>query len=156
MDGFADSGEIEQAPGGSAIDADWPVTDDEHACGGVAGVLDGEEVCGEIVTLDGPSSTLDGQRHADEVSAIGARQADSSELTLRSRRVPAALPAAAALSGFIAGATLMALVKRAAARRLGQDLAAAPGPAWPDRDRWAVGESRTFVVNVRLISRSGG
>ena len=68
---------------------------------------------------------------------------------------PAILPAmqAAAMTagGFFAGALAMALVKRVAARRLGE-----VAPALPDRfDNWPAGTSRTYLVNVRLVTRPG-
>lgn len=56
--------------------------------------------------------------------------------------------AAMTAGGFFAGALAMALVKGLAARRA-EELAATRefGPAWPS------GTSRTYLVNVRIVSR---
>lgn len=73
--------------------------------------------------------------------------------------IPGLQAAAVASAGFFAGAMAMALVKRYAARKLAGTLPSIPvGPAArpvsPLRD-WPVGTSRTYVVNVRLVSRPG-
>jgi hypothetical protein len=64
--------------------------------------------------------------------------------------VPAVQAAVMTAGGFFAGALAMAVVKRLAARRL-SDVAALPPPL----ESWPAGSSRTYLVNVRLISRSG-
>jgi hypothetical protein len=65
--------------------------------------------------------------------------------------LPAMQAAAMTAGGFFAGALAMALVKRLAARRLGEI-----APPLPDRfDSWPAGTSRTYLVNVRLITRPG-
>jgi hypothetical protein len=63
--------------------------------------------------------------------------------------VPVLAAAALAAGGFFAGAVTMAVVRRLAARAGLEALAA-------DRavPTWAPGSSRTYLVNVRLISRS--
>jgi hypothetical protein len=57
--------------------------------------------------------------------------------------------AALTAGGFFAGALAMALVKGFIARRVSELPAVGePSPGWP------VGSSRTYIVNVRVISRS--
>ena len=57
--------------------------------------------------------------------------------------------AALTAGGFFAGALAMALVKGFVARRVSDlPVVREPAPAWP------VGGSRTYIVNVRVISRS--
>jgi hypothetical protein len=57
--------------------------------------------------------------------------------------------AALTAGGFFAGALAMALVKAFVARRVSELPAVRePSPAWP------VGSSRTYLVNVRVITRS--
>jgi hypothetical protein len=70
--------------------------------------------------------------------------------------LPALQAAAMAATGFLAGATAMALAKRwAAARQIAQGPLAARTPL-PERpfESWPVGATRTYLVSVRLISRS--
>lgn len=55
--------------------------------------------------------------------------------------------AAMTAGGFFAGALAMALLKNLAARRVEQ-IVREPVPA-----AWPVGSSRTYLVNVRVISR---
>ena len=62
--------------------------------------------------------------------------------------IPAVHAAAMTAGGFVAGAFAMAVVKKLAARRLSE--LAPPG----DPASWPVGAARTYVVNVRLVSRS--
>jgi hypothetical protein len=61
--------------------------------------------------------------------------------------------AAVAATGFVAGAATLALARRLGARRLagaGRELVRRQDPfARP----WAAGETRTFVVRVRVINR---
>ncbi|HWF55030.1 MAG TPA: hypothetical protein VG223_10400 [Solirubrobacteraceae bacterium] len=66
--------------------------------------------------------------------------------------VPTVQAAALAAGGFFAGAVTMALFKRLAARKLVQ--AANTLVDQPASATWPVGSSRTYVVNVRLVSRS--
>ena len=65
--------------------------------------------------------------------------------------LPAVQAAAAAATGFVAGAAAVALVRRRATRRLaraqGLDLRR-PGPPLP-----AAGGGRTFLVHVRVLGR---
>ena len=67
---------------------------------------------------------------------------------------PAVQAAAAAATGFVAGAATVAFVRHRAARRLarsqGLDLRR-PGPAFP-----SAGAGRTFLVHVRVLGREGG
>ena len=76
--------------------------------------------------------------------------------------LPAVQAAVMTAGGFFAGALAMALVKRVAGRRLGEVARAADAldrlerPERLDRpDRWPAGTSRTYLVNVRLITRPG-
>ena len=65
---------------------------------------------------------------------------------------PVSLPgiqaAAMTATGFFAGALAMAVVKRLAARKLSE---ATPVARLPEH--WPAGTTRTYLVNVRLISR---
>jgi hypothetical protein len=65
--------------------------------------------------------------------------------------LPARQAAVAAAGGFLAGATLMALAKRLLARRLSERML-------PERslEPWPAGTTRTYLVHVRLLSRSDG
>jgi hypothetical protein len=56
--------------------------------------------------------------------------------------------AAMTAGGFFAGALAMALLKNLAARRAEQPIVREPMPSG-----WPVGSSRTYLVNVRVISR---
>src|SRR5207248_11419791 len=72
------------------------------------------------------------------------------------RAVPAALPAvqaaAAAATGFVAGAATVALVRRHGARKLAR--AQRQGPRRPI-DMLPVVASRTFLVDVHLLAKPG-
>jgi hypothetical protein len=72
---------------------------------------------------------------------------------VRSGGLGAVQAAAVAATGFVAGAATLALARRVGARRLagaGRELVRRQDPfAWP----WAAGETRTFVVRVRVIDR---
>jgi hypothetical protein len=71
----------------------------------------------------------------------------------RSGGLGAVQAAAVAATGFVAGAATLALARRVGARRLagaGRELVRRPDPfARP----WGAGETRTFVVRVRVIDR---
>lgn len=58
--------------------------------------------------------------------------------------------AAMVATGFVAGAAAMALTRRYAARRLTEAVALERSVG-----TWPVGSTRTYLVNVRLISKSG-
>lgn len=82
----------------------------------------------------------------------------------RTTAMPAVQAAAVAATGFVAGAATMALLKRHGARRLAReqrDLGALPDlPDARDLSRRASepatpGARSTYLVNVRLIARSG-
>ncbi len=68
------------------------------------------------------------------------------------RVIPPPLPtvhtAAAAATGFVAGAATVAFVRRRAARRAAQALSSPMVPGWP------VAGTRTFLVHVHVIGRS--
>lgn len=66
--------------------------------------------------------------------------------------LPAVQAAAVAAGGFFAGALTMALLKRYAARRLGESTALAPVPPPPS---WPAGAGGTYLVHVRLVGRHG-
>jgi hypothetical protein len=62
--------------------------------------------------------------------------------------LPTVQAAAAAATGFVAGAATVAFVRRRAARRAAGALASrVPGNGWP------VGATRTFLVHVQVIGR---
>lgn len=63
--------------------------------------------------------------------------------------LPAVQAAAAAATGFLAGAATIALVRRHGARKLTRAQSRLP------RDLPGAQPSRTYLVNVRLIGRSG-
>jgi hypothetical protein len=67
--------------------------------------------------------------------------------------VPHVLPtvqaAAAAATGFVAGAATVALVRRRAARRAAHAVSSRLAPGG-----WPVGGTRTFLVHVHVIGRS--
>lgn len=86
----------------------------------------------------------------EDLAPASARERE--QLPVHAPVLPAMQAAAMAATGFLAGATAMALVKRwGAARRLLE----APLPERP-LERWPVGTTRTYLVSVRLISRSDG
>lgn len=65
--------------------------------------------------------------------------------------LPAIQAAAAAATGFVAGAATMALMKRHAARKLAQTQGPRRGG-----ERWPVaGPGRTFLVHVHVLPRPG-
>jgi hypothetical protein len=64
--------------------------------------------------------------------------------------LPAVQAAAAAVTGFVAGAATMVLMKRHAARKVVRGPARQGVEGWP-----GVGTSRTFLVHVHIIGRSG-
>jgi len=106
-----------------------------------------EEVLeGELVALDERPPAPGASRALGRARALG---------------LPSAQAAMVAASGFLAGATAMALAKRLASRRPARGLPAqlplegGPLSARPF-DRWAPGSTRTYLVSVRLISRSDG
>jgi hypothetical protein len=77
--------------------------------------------------------------------------------------IPTIHAAAMAAGGFVAGAAAMALVRRYGSRKLADAAlprfpstgpARTPAPSSPGA-AWPVGTSRTYLVNVRLIARSG-
>jgi hypothetical protein len=100
------------------------------------------EIIGEAILADEPvdEETVDGLPVLAEVRPI-------------ERVVPAALPAvqaaAAAATGFVAGAATIALVKRHSARKLARSQQRRPIDMLP-----IVG-SRTFLVDVHLIAKPG-
>lgn len=64
--------------------------------------------------------------------------------------LPAVQAAAAAATGFVAGAATVAFVRRRAARRAAEALASrVPMSGWP------VAGTRTFLVHVRVLGREG-
>jgi hypothetical protein len=67
-------------------------------------------------------------------------------------QLPAVQAAAAAATGFVAGAATIALVKRHSARKLARAQRSAPRRAV---DMLPVVGSRTFLVDVHLIGRPG-
>jgi hypothetical protein len=76
--------------------------------------------------------------------------------------IPVIQAAAVAATGFVAGAFAMAVVKRYGARKLAQTVPVAqtlrgvpPASMLRPVPEWPVGTSRTYLVNVRLIARSG-
>jgi hypothetical protein len=113
-----------------------------------------ETELGGVADLEGPDEeeTVDGLPVLAEVRAIEVVPAGP---------IPAMQAVAVAATGFVAGAFAMAVVKRYGARKLAQAVPAAqrlPGvPAAPMRpgSPWPVGSTRTYLVNVRLIDRSG-
>ncbi len=105
---------------------------------------------GEVVEeLDGVAVLAEVRRLEPAPAATPA-----SALTL-----PAVQAAVMTAGGFFAGALAMALLKRVAGRRLGEVARPSEGldrferPERLDRlDRWPAGSSRTYLVNVRLIT----
>jgi hypothetical protein len=112
------------------------VTSDETELGGVA---DGEPEDGE--------ETVDGLPVLAEVRAVEVMPAGP---------IPAMQAAAVAATGFVAGAFAMAVVKRYGARKLAHAMPVGPTvPTMRQAPDWPVGTTRTYLVNVRLIARSG-
>jgi hypothetical protein len=71
---------------------------------------------------------------------------------LQSAGLPAVQAAAAAATGFVAGAATVALVKRRSARKLARTQ---PAGARRPVDMLPVLASRTFLVDVHLLSKPG-
>ncbi len=101
----------------------------------------------------GAEETVDGLPVLAEIRVIEA---------IPTGPIPVIQAAAVAATGFVAGAFAMAVVKRYGARKLAQAVPAAQTrPAGPPVSMmrpvppWPVGTSRTYLVNVRLIARSG-
>jgi hypothetical protein len=98
----------------------------------------------EVSVLEGPvgpEETVDGMPVLAEVRAIEVGSAVS---------LPAVQAAAAAATGFVAGAATLALVRRHSARKLAR--------ARPQRrglDALPIVGSRSFLVDVHLISKPG-
>jgi hypothetical protein len=89
----------------------------------------------------GPEETVDGMPVLAEVRALEAPSVVS---------LPAVQAAAAAATGFVAGAATLALVRRHSARKLAR--------ARPQRrglDALPIVGTRSFLVNVHLIAKSG-
>jgi hypothetical protein len=112
-----------------------------------------ETELGGVADLEGPDEeeTVDGLPVLAEVRAIEVAPVSP---------IPAMQAAAVAVTGFVAGAFAMAVVKRYGARKLAQAVPAAQTlPGVPASMRpvspWPVGTTRTYLVNVRLIDRSG-
>jgi hypothetical protein len=110
-----------------------------------------EPVVGEEPLVD--EETVDGLPVLAEVRAVEVVPVGP---------IPVIQAAAVAATGFVAGAFAMAVVKRYGARKLAQAVPAAQTlPARPAGSvlrpvpDWPVGTSRTYLVNVRLIARSG-
>ena len=100
---------------------------------------DEAHLAGEAILVEGQEEAVDGLPVLAEVRTID-------------RVVPVALPAvqaaAAAATGFVAGAATLALVKRRSARKLARTQRR-PGNMLP-----IVG-SRTFLVDVHLVGKPG-
>ncbi|MFL5831233.1 MAG: hypothetical protein ACJ76X_15070 [Solirubrobacteraceae bacterium] len=100
---------------------------------------DEPEIIGEAMLASEPEETVDGLPVLAEVRPI-------------ERATPAALPAvqaaAAAATGFVAGAATLALVKRHSARKLARTHRR---PV----DMLPIIGSRTFLVDVHLIAKPG-
>lgn len=104
---------------------------------------------GEVVEPHGevvePEETVDGLPVLAEVRPIESAPAQV---------LPAVQAAAAAATGFVAGAAAVAFVRRRSARRIARtqrfDLRR-PSSSLP-----AVGGGRTFLVHVRVLGREGG
>ncbi len=113
-----------------------------RAPGGRRGPGEVVEAAGEVVE---PEETVEGLPVLADVRPIETTSAQA---------LPAVQAAAAAATGFVAGAAAVALVRRRAARRFsraqGLDLRR-PGPALP-----AAGGGRTFLVHVRVLGRPDG
>lgn len=123
-------------------------------------------------TNDGSAEPVDARRGEEAVDdRLGAEPVDAmlGEETVEALPVlaelrtiepvrPAALPtlsaAAAAATGFVAGAATFALARRLGARRLARSGREVVPPRRP-ADVLPVAGSRTYLVNVRLIAKPG-
>ncbi len=132
---FAD----EQAPGVDASEVDGPGVDAGSASAAAAGsasaagsaavepdeeIVDGLPVIAEVRTIDRPS-------HAS---------------------LPAVQAAAAAATGFVAGAATIALIKRRSARKVARN---GKGGARRAIDLLPITASRSFLVDVHVIGKQG-
>lgn len=92
----------------------------------------------------------------DGVPVLVEARAVEPVVTPQLATLPAVQAAVMTAGGFFAGALAMALLKRVAGRRLA---AVAPVAERLERldglDRWPVGSSHTYLVNVRVIARPG-
>ena len=104
-----------------------PVSDDEPAAG----------------AIEGPVETVDGVPVLAEVRAIEPHSPAS---------LPAVQAAAAAATGFVAGAATIALVRRRSARKLARGRGRQPRRAI---DALPIVGSRSFLVDVHLIAKPG-
>jgi hypothetical protein len=104
---------------------------------------DETEIPGEAILEGQPEETVDGLPILAEVRAI-----EPAAPTV----LPAVQAAAAAATGFVAGAATLALVRRHSARKLARSQRALPRRAI---DMLPVVGSRTFLVDVHLLAKPG-
>jgi hypothetical protein len=97
------------------------------------------ELEGELI---GAEETVDGMPVLAEVHAVDAAPGPS---------LPAVQTAAAVATGFVAGAATLALVRRHSARKL----ARAAGRSRRGAEGLSIVGSRSFLVDVHLISKPG-
>jgi hypothetical protein len=118
--------------------------DDRARCHHVAFMNEGTGI--EVERAPAPEAgdeTVDGLPVLAEVRPIER---------LQSAGLPAVQAAAAAATGFVAGAATVALVKRHSARKLARTQRSGPRRAV---DMLPVRASRTFLVDVHLLARPG-
>lgn len=128
------------------------VVDDRHLDAeegeqGAAHARDGVEAAGEEVL------------ELEVIDALPVREPASRSLPVASQAVPVLQTAAAAATGFLAGAAALALVHRAGARRLARELADLRDlrdslqAARRRTDPFAMVPGRSYLVHVRVLSR---
>jgi hypothetical protein len=97
-----------------------------------------------VLPAEAPEETVDGVPVLAEVRAIEPTSPSA---------LPAVQAAAAAATGFVAGAATLALVRRLSARKVAR--ARSRGPAGRALDALPIVGSRSFLVDVHLIAKPG-
>lgn len=101
------------------------------------------ELTDQDLGIDGAEETVDGLPVLAEVRPVEPAAP---------RQLPAVQAAAAAATGFVAGAATVALVRRRTARKLVRAQRRAPRRAL---DALPIVGSRTFLVDVHLLAKPG-
>jgi hypothetical protein len=118
-----------------------PMPDDERTDHGPTPTIDAELVVDALEGPVAPEETVDGMPVLAEVRPIEPASPGS---------LPAVQAAAAAATGFVAGAATLALVRRHSARKL-----ARTRPQRRPLDVLPIVGSRSFLVDVHLIAKPG-
>ncbi len=132
---FAD----EQAPGVDALEAAEPVGGSDAASASASAAVSAEDPA----AVEPDEEVVDGLPVIAEVRTIDTPSHAS---------LPAVQAAAAAATGFVAGAATIALIKRRSARKMARN---GKGGARRAIDLLPITASRSFLVDVHVIGKQG-